>query len=42
MSRDVPPELAACELHDDQGQAVRLGSLWGERPVILVWVRHFG
>jgi hypothetical protein len=42
MPRDVPEELAACELRDEQGATVRLSSLWAERPVVLVWVRHFG
>jgi hypothetical protein len=27
---------------DEQGHTVRLGELWREKPVVLVWVRHFG
>ncbi len=40
--RPVPPELAACEVEDERGQKLRLGSLWAERPIALVFVRHFG
>ena len=34
--------LAPIELADWQGKPVRLGSLWEERPVVLVFIRHFG
>jgi hypothetical protein len=34
--------LAPLELVSDGGERVRLGSLWAERPVVLVFVRHFG
>lgn len=27
---------------DVEGNAVRLGDLWQERPAVLVFVRHFG
>lgn len=27
---------------DPEGTPVRLGELWRERPVVLVFVRHFG
>jgi hypothetical protein len=40
--RPVPAELAACELLAEDGSAVRLGSLFAERPIVLAWVRHFG
>ncbi len=40
--RPVPPALAACEVTDEKGATVRLGSLWAERPIVLVFVRHFG
>jgi len=34
--------LAGIELEDWEGKRVRLGSLWEERPVVLVFIRHFG
>ena len=40
--RPVPAELAACEVSDENGTKVRLGSLWAERPIVLAFVRHFG
>ena len=27
---------------DAQGHSVELGSLWRDRPAVIVWVRHFG
>jgi hypothetical protein len=34
--------LADIELSDWRGQTLRLGALWEERPVVLVFIRHFG
>jgi peroxiredoxin len=34
--------LADIELPDHDGNPVRLGDLWQEEPVVLVWVRHYG
>jgi len=34
--------LAGIELSDWKGEPVRLGSLWRDRPVVLVFIRHFG
>ena len=34
--------LAGLELADWQGETRRLGSYWAERPVVLVFLRHFG
>lgn len=42
MTNEVPAALAACEVTDEQGQVVRLGDLWRDRPVVIVWLRHFG
>jgi hypothetical protein len=50
MSKDrqetSPPEradaLADIELPDHDGKPVRLGDLWRDRPVALVWLRHYG
>jgi peroxiredoxin len=35
-------ELADMVLPDHDGNLVRLGDLWEEEPVVLVWVRHYG
>jgi hypothetical protein len=35
-------ELGDCVVLDLEGREVRLGSLWAEKPALLVWVRHFG
>ncbi len=34
--------LAALQLSDWQGEPVRLGSFWQRKPVVLVFIRHFG
>jgi hypothetical protein len=34
--------LADIVLPDQDGNAVRLGDLWAERPAALVWLRHYG
>jgi hypothetical protein len=34
--------LAGIELRDWTEEPVTLGSLWQERPVVLVFIRHFG
>jgi hypothetical protein len=34
--------LADVVLPDQDGAGVRLGDLWAERPVALVWLRHYG
>ena len=41
-SAAVSSALADLELQDAEGNRVRLGGLWAERPVVLVFVRHFG
>jgi hypothetical protein len=44
--RPNPPStaegLADIVLPDHDGHDVRLGDLWSERPVALVWLRHYG
>jgi hypothetical protein len=35
-------QLADLELPDSTGAPRRLGDFWTERPVILVFLRHFG
>jgi prostamide/prostaglandin F2alpha synthase len=34
--------LAELVLPDHDGNPVRLGDLWHERPAVLVWLRHYG
>jgi hypothetical protein len=34
--------LADLALLDHDGNEVRLGDLWAERPAALVWLRHYG
>jgi hypothetical protein len=29
-------------LPDTSGNEVRLGDLWADRPVVFVWLRHYG
>jgi hypothetical protein len=35
-------DLARLKVFDDRGAEIELGSLWRERAVVLVFVRHFG
>ena len=35
-------DLEDVVLPNQDGTAVRLGDLWHERPVALVWLRHYG
>jgi hypothetical protein len=45
-ARERTPEradaLADVVLRDHDDRQVRLGDLWSERPVALVWLRHYG
>jgi hypothetical protein len=34
--------LAPIEVFAPDGQRVALGTLWADRPCVLVFVRHFG
>ena len=36
---DIAPDLT---LTSDEGQPVYLSGLWRERPLVLLFVRHFG
>jgi hypothetical protein len=36
------PQLESTELTGADGRLHRLGDFWAERPVILVFLRHFG
>ncbi len=35
-------DLGDLSVLDLDGRSVRLGELWRERPIVLVFVRHFG
>ena len=41
-----PPDdadaLAGLVVQDVDGNDVCLGDLWADRPVVLVWLRHYG
>jgi len=39
---NIPHRLAPIELEDDRGGRQRLGDLWRDQPVVLVFIRHFG
>jgi len=38
----IATKLAGIELSDWRGEPCTLGSLWKQRPVVLVFIRHFG
>lgn len=38
----VMEQLADIVLPDHDGDDVRLGDLWADGPVALVWLRHYG
>jgi hypothetical protein len=42
MPNSLSSRLAAIELPNSTGERVRLGSLWAERPAIIVFLRHYG
>jgi len=39
---NVTDRLTDVFVLDTDGQEVRLGALWQEQPVVLVFVRHYG
>ncbi len=42
MNTTLSAALAKVTLPDTEGQQVELGSLWHEKPTILVFLRHYG
>jgi hypothetical protein len=38
----IEARLSTLELPDWKGEPQRLGAFWRERPVVLVFIRHFG
>ncbi|HEY1523086.1 MAG TPA: hypothetical protein VGF70_08755 [Solirubrobacteraceae bacterium] len=41
-SSNAADALADIVLPDQDGNEVRLGDLWRDGPVALVWLRHYG
>lgn len=39
---NVAHTLAPVQAHDLEGNPVRLGTLWEDKPAVLVFLRHFG
>ena len=39
---NVTGRLTDVSVLDTDGKEVRLGTLWQEQPVVLVFVRHYG
>jgi len=39
---NVDAALASAEVKDAEGKPVRLGTLWSDKPAVVIWVRHFG
>ncbi len=39
---NVTDALSDIALPDHDGREVRLGDLWRDEPVVLVWLRHYG
>ena len=39
---DRADDLANLTVLDEQGAKIALGTLWRERPAVLVFLRHFG
>ncbi len=38
----VDDALASTEVLNLEGEPIALGSLWADRPAVLVWLRHYG
>jgi hypothetical protein len=39
---DIAHALAPVQARDLAGRPVRLGTLWEDRPAVLIFLRHFG
>jgi hypothetical protein len=42
MATTLSAALAGITLPDTEGRDVLLGSLWSDRPAIVVFLRHYG
>lgn len=38
----VTTRLSSIELENVEGESIRLGALWQDKTVVLVFIRHFG
>ena len=38
----IASKLLPIKVLDPEGRSVALGSYWKEKPVVLVFIRHFG
>lgn len=38
----IASKLSGIELSDWSGNRERLGALWRDQPIVLVFIRHFG
>ncbi len=34
--------IADIRLPDSEGRETRVGDLWKDQPIVLVWLRHYG
>lgn len=39
---NVARNLENVDVLDPDGRSVRLGDLWGQRAIVLAFIRHFG
>ena len=42
MASNVAEDLAPLTVSDEAGRSIPLGSLWTDRPAVVVFVRQFG
>jgi len=42
MSTTVSAHLAPISLPDTSGNQIKLGSLWANRPAVVIFLRHWG
>ena len=42
MPDTLSARLANIELPDADGKKVRLGSLWADKPAVVIFLRHWG
>jgi hypothetical protein len=42
MAKKIPSEVANAKVLDTDGGEHRLGDSWKKKPVVLLFVRHFG
>lgn len=42
MTESLSATLAPIVLPDPEGEEIRLGALWEERPAVVAFLRHYG